>query len=308
MSRLIARLAQLTVLLLGALCAELAPAQAPPPTPGPAYPHQAIRVIVPFLRASALDDVMRSLTERVSGAIGQTVFVENHFGATTIAALEACAKAPPDGYTVCVASGEGMSFNPTVFRQLPYDPDKDFVPITNLAWINGVIVASGGMPFDTVKGMTAYVKGKPGGLSWGSFGPMSDSLVYLEWIKHQTGAEISHVRYKRSWQIVRALLNSEIQVTYAGLPQVLQHVKTGRLKPLAATGAKRLAQLANVPTLLEQGLDPGFREWFGLVAPAKTPRPIVERLNAEFAKAVREPRFQDEFLTVNGLVAIGDSP
>lgn len=290
----------LAVLLSGALCVQFARAQE--------YPSKPIRVIIPYVAGGVLDVLMRTLNQVVSESIGQPVLIDNRPGASSQISLSACAKSAPDGYTICTTSGEGMSFGPNFFASLPYDPDKDFIPITNLVWINGVIAANGEMPFNTIGEMLAYAKSKPGALNWGSFGAASTPHIYLEWIKHRGGVNITHVPYKGVAQVFPAMLSGEIQVAYYAMGIVLPQFRSGKVKVLAVTQPQRSPYLPNVPTLVEQGIDPGITAWFGLFAPARTPRPIIDRLNAEFVKALRNPNFQERFLKVQAYDAVGNSP
>jgi tripartite-type tricarboxylate transporter receptor subunit TctC len=255
-----------------------------------------------------LDVLMRSLNQVVSDWIGQPVFVENRPGASSQIALSACAKSAPDGYTLCTTSGEGMSFGPSFFASLPYNPDKDFVPITNLVWINGVIAANGNAPFNNVTEMVAYAKAKPGALNWGSFGVASTPHIYLEWIKHEAGVNITHVPYKGVAQVFPAMLAGEIETAYYAMGIVLPQARAGKVKVLAVTQPQRSPYLPNIPTLAEQGLDPGIAAWFGLFAPAHTPKPIIDQVNAEYVKALHNPNFQERFLKVQAYDAVGNSP
>jgi tripartite-type tricarboxylate transporter receptor subunit TctC len=272
------------------------------------WPAKPVRLILQYPAGGALDGLARNVAQRASAGLGQPIVVENRPGASGLIAFEACAKAPADGYTICQGTGEGMSFNPALFPKLPYDPERDFVPVTNLVRIVGVIVASAQSPFDSMAGLVAHAKAKPGTLNWASFGSASNPHIYLEWLKHAAGVDILHVPYKGSAQTIPAVLANEVQVTYTALGFVLPHIRAGKLKALAVTMPKRIPQLPDVPTLAELGMDPGHETWVGIFAPAGTPRPIVDRLNAEFAAAVRDPAFVEKFLAVQAFEPVGDSP
>jgi tripartite-type tricarboxylate transporter receptor subunit TctC len=283
------------------LCVPLACAQS--------YPTKPIRTIVPYPAGGVVDALMRSVVQQVADAIGQPVVIDNRPGANTIIALEACAKAAPDGYTLCSSSADGMSFNPGLYASLPYDPDKDFAPITQLVWINGAILATPALPANTVKDAIDYASGRPGVLNWGSFGVGSTPHIYLEWFKKQAGVDIVHIPYKGSAQIIPALMSGEVQMSFIGLGgPVLPQVRAGKLKVLAVTSPKRSPLLPDVSTLAEQGIDPAITSWIGVFAPARTPKSIVDRLNSEFVKAVRNPRFQEQFLKAQAYDAVGNSP
>lgn len=290
------------------LAAALACLAGAPSVHAQAYPNKPIRTIIPYVAGGVLDTLTRTLNAQVSKSIGQPLIVENRPGASSQIALSACAKSPPDGYSICTTSGEGMSFGPTFFSKLPYDPDKDFVPITNLVWIPGVIAANKDVPFNTMREMIDYSKARPGTLNWGSFGVASTPHIYLEFIKSQSGANIAHVPYKGVAQVLPAMIAGEIQVAYYATGIILPQHRTGRVKVLAVTDPRRSPHLPSVPTLAEQGLEPGIRAWFGLFAPGQTPRPIVERLNAEFVKALRDPGFQERFIKVQAYEVVGNSP
>ncbi len=272
------------------------------------YPAKPLRLIVQYPAGGALDGLARNIMQRASAALGQPIIVENRPGASGLIAFEACSKAAPDGYTLCLGTGEAMSFNPSLFAKLPYDAERDFVPVVNLVRISGVIVAAAQAPFDSMQAMIANARSKPGTINWASFGPASNPHVYLEWIKHQAKVDITHIPYKGSAQTIPALLSGEAHVTYVALGFVLQQIRAGKLKALAVTTTRRVPQLPDVPTLAELGLDPGFDNWVGVFAPAATPRVAVDRLNAVFAAAVREPGFADKVLALQAFDPIGDTP
>ncbi len=267
-----------------------------------------MHLIVPYPAGGVVDALMRSVGQQVAASIGQPVIVDNRPGANTIIGLELCAKAAPDGYTLCSSSTDGMSYNPSLYPRLPYDAERDFAAITQLVWVNGLIVANAQVPYDTVKDMIAFAKARPGAINFASFGAGSTPQFFLEWFKRQGDVEIVHVPYKGSAQIIPALIAGEVQVTFIAIGIVLPQIRAGKLKPLAVTTPKRSPLLPNVATLAEQGLDPELTNWFGVFAPAGTPKAIVDRLNEAFVQAVRSPRLQEQFLNVQGFDAVGNSP
>jgi len=293
------RVALLALAMIGAACIQSAHAQA--------YPREPIRMIIPYVAGGVLDALMRGLTQVVAKSVGQTVIVENRPGASSQIALSACAKSAPDGYSICTTSGEGMSFGPNYFASLPYDPDKDFAPITNLVWIPGVIAANKDVPFNSIGEMIEYAKQKPGSLNWGSFGIASTPHIYLEWIKSRSGANITHIPYKGVAQVLPAMFSGEIQVAYYAMGIILPQNRAGKVKVLAVTDPQRSPRLPNVPTLAELGFDPGIRAWFGLFAPGRTPKPVIDRLNAEFVKALHDPAFEEKFLKVQAYEVVGNT-
>jgi tripartite-type tricarboxylate transporter receptor subunit TctC len=193
-----------------------------------------------------------------------------------------------------------------VIKDLPYDADKDFVPVINLVRSNSVLFAKADAPFNSIKEMVAYAKVKPGVLNWATWGTASIPEVYLLWIRHQAGVNITGVAYKGSGPSTAALVAGEVDVTFMSIGGVLPHIKSGKAKPLAVVGNQRSAHLADTPSLAETGLDPGLRSYFGVFAPAGTPKAIVDRLNAEFAKALQTPRMK-EFTHAQTLDPVGGS-
>ena len=290
-----------------ALFAATCSAAVPSTSSGQAYPAKPVHLIVPYPAGGVVDGLMRSIGQPVSETLGQPVIVDNRPGANTIIALEACAKAPPDGYTLCSSSSDGMSFNPGLYPKLPYDPERDFAPITQLVWVNGVIVAGAKVPYGTVAEMVAFARAQPGKVNFASFGIGSTPHFFLEWFRKQGGADIVHVPYKGSAQIIPALLSGESDATFIAMGIVLPLIASGRLKALAVTGPQRSPYLPAVATLAEQGIDPRLQNWFGVFAPARTSAAIVDRLNADFAGALRNPKFQ-EFLKAQAFDPVGNSP
>ena len=288
-----------TFLLVGAVAGAT---QAQP------YPSKPVHVIVPYPAGGVVDGLVRSLGQPLGESLGQAVIVDNRPGANTIIALEACAKAVPDGQTLCTSSSDGMSFNPHLYAKLPYDAERDFAPITQLVWVNGVIVAGARVPYDSVRDMVAFAKAHPGRINFASFGIGSTPHFFVEWFRRTGGADIVHVPYKGSAQIIPALLSGEADVTFIAMGIVLPQIRSGKMKALAVTSPRRSPYLPEVSTLAEQGSDPQLQNWFGVFAPARTPQPVVDRLDAEFVKALRNPRFEEQFLKVQAFDAVGNSP
>lgn len=272
------------------------------------YPAKPVHVIVPYPAGGVVDALVRSVGQPLAESLAQAVIVDNRPGANTMIALEACAKAAPDGHTLCASSSDGMSFNPQLYARLPYDAERDFAPITQLVWVSGVIVAGAGAPYDSVRDMIAFAKAHPGKINFASFGIGSTPHFFVEWFRKTGGADIVHVPYKGSAQIIPALVSGEADVTFIAMGIVLPQIRSGKLKALAVTQPRRSPYLPEVSTLAEQGSDPQLQNWFGVFAPARTPRPVVDRLNAEFVKALRNPRFEEQFLKVQAFDAVGNSP
>jgi tripartite-type tricarboxylate transporter receptor subunit TctC len=271
------------------------------------FPNKPLQLIVPFPAGGAIDVLARNVAQKASGALGQPIVIQNKPGASGLIAFEACAKSPADGYHLCLVTSDGMSFNPYLFSKLPYDPVQDFVPITVLVKISGVIVSSASAPFDSMAGLIEQARKKPSSINWASFGIGSNPHIYLNWIANKAKVDITHVAYKGSAQTIPAVISGESDVTYVALGFVLPQIRAGKLRPLAVTTPKRLAQLPEVPTLAELGLDTGAQNWVGIVAPAQTPMAIVQRLNAVFAKEIKDPALVDGFLSVQAFDPVGAS-
>jgi tripartite-type tricarboxylate transporter receptor subunit TctC len=291
-----------SLVALGLVGALASAAQAQP------YPTKPVHVIVPYPAGGVVDGLMRSIAQPLTEAMGQPVIVDNRPGANTIIALEACAKAAPDGYTLCTSSSDGMSFNPHLYTTLPYDAERDFAPVTQLVWVNGVIVAGAQVPYDSVRDMIAFAKLHPGKINFASFGIGSTPHFFVEWFRKTGNVDIVHVPYKGSAQIIPALLSGEADATFIAMGIVLPMIKSGKMKALATTGPRRSPYLPDTSTLTEQGVDPQLQNWFGVFAPTRTPKAVVEKLNAEFTSALRNPRLQEQFLKVQAFDAVGNSP
>ena len=270
------------------------------------YPVKPVRIIVPYAAGGAVDVTARAIAPQAGELLGQPVVVENRPGGSSIIGMQACAKAEPDGYTLCMTTGASLSLNPHVFRNLPYDPDGDFAPVIYLARGYSLLFAKQNAPFNSFKEMIAYAKSHPGALNWATWGAASIPEVYLLWIRRETGIDITAIAYKGTAPALAALLAGESDITYDLIGSILPYIRAGKLKPLAVVGNIRSSHLPDTPSLVEEGLDPGMRSYFGVFAPAKTPRPVLDRLNAVFAKAAQSARFQ-EFARAQTLDVVGGS-
>ncbi len=290
---------------LAIACTALLPAIA---AAAESFPTHALKVIVPYPAGGVVDTLIRSVSREVSDRLGQPVVVENRPGGNNIVALQACARAPADGYTVCAASADGISFNPYLYPQLPYDPERDFTPVTQLVWVNGAIVANAKVLYDSVTGMVAYARQHPKVVNFASFGAGSTPHLFLEWFRRQGDVDITHVPYKGAAQIVPALLSGEVDATFLATGFSLPLIRGGKLKALAVTGPTRSPHMPDVSTLAEQGLDPRIRNWFGVFCPAGTAAVVVERLNGAFAGSVKSPHFRAQFLDAQDYDPVGSAP
>ena len=274
--------ARVITALISAACFQLAPAQN--------FPTKPIQIIVPFSPGGVVDLLARVLGAQISESTGQPVIVNDRPGASSILGMDACAKAAPDGHTACITVPDSLSYNPHLFAKLPYDAETDFAPITNLGFTNNLLVAHSKVPFNTYKEMIAYAKANPGALNWGTWGAGSLPDVYLRWVAKQAGIKITAVPYKGAGiAAFRAVYAGEVDVTYMGFGTAMPQIKGGLIKPIVTLGNKRVRFMPDLPTLAEEGGDPNLPSYFGLFAPGKTPKPIVDRLNQEFVKAARTP-------------------
>lgn len=258
-----------------------------------AFPAKPIRLIVPYAAGGPSDSLSRTTGAVVAESTGQPVIVENRPGGSSIIGMQACAKAAPDGYTICQTVADSLSYNPHVFKSLPYDADKDFEPVINLVRSNSMLIAKGNAPFGNFKEMIAHARANPGAVNFGTWGAGSIPEVYMLWLKHATGATMTGVPYKGSGPATAAALSGEVDVTFMSIGIVAGHIRAGKLKAMAVVGTQRSPLLPETPSLGEEGADPGLRSYFGVFAPARTPPAIVERLNAEFAKSLLSPKVQD---------------
>ena len=288
-----------TFLLVGAVASAT---QAQP------YPSKPVHVIVPYPAGGVVDGLVRSLGQPLGESLGQAVIVDNRPGANTIIALEACAKAVPDGHTLCTSSSDGMSFNPHLYAKLPYDAERDFAPITQLVWVNGVIVAGARVPYDSVRDMVAFARAHPGRINFASFGIGSTPHFFVEWFRRTGGADIVHVPYKGAGPAMVDVLSGQVQLYFATMPAAMPHVKSGKLAPVAVTSARRSRVLQDLATIAESGV-PGYEAstWYGALAPAHTPPAVIARLHAEIVKILAEPALRAR-LADQGFEPVGSSP
>ncbi len=272
------------------------------------YPARPIRWVMPYPAGGSFDTVSRAFAQRLGERLGQQVVVDNRTGAGGTVGAEIGAKSPPDGYTI-VAGGEGtLVVSPILRKNLPYDPLKDFSPITQLASINYILFAHPSAPFRTVQELIAMAKAKPGQLNYASGGTGSAPHMLAELFKYRTGTNLQHVSYKGSSPAINDVLGGHVQLMFTGLPSVLAQLQAGKLRGIAVTSRERLASVPDVPTFIESGVK-NFEAspWYGALAPAHTPKPIVDRLYREFAAVLKEPAIL-EFLNRGGVQPVGSTP
>lgn len=271
------------------------------------YPGKPVKMIVPYAAGGMPDTMARLIGQRLNDSMNQQFVVDNRGGAGGIAGTDAVAKSPADGYTLLITDVGQIAINPFLYKKLPYDPVKDFTPIGLAGTSSLFLVAHPTVPANTLQELVALVKSKPGQFNYGSAGTGSIHHLTMESFKTALGLDITHVPYKGSGQSVPALLGGQVNMLLTALPSMQVHVKSGKVKLLATTTIKRSAQEPDVPPIAD--LVPGFDflAEVGVLAPAGTPAPIVAKLSAEIAKAVKHPEVVKRF-TALGIDPVGSAP
>ncbi len=271
------------------------------------YPSKPILMLMPLQAGSAVDIMMRIVAQKMSDNLGRQVVVENQPGAAGMIGAERIKRAPPDGYTIGVLNDSILTMIPNI-REVPYDPIKDFVPLSVVAGITWVMVANNDLPAKTVSEFVALAKSQPGKIDYSSGGVGSPQHVAMEAFKAATGTYIVHIPYRGATQAALDVISNQVQVHFSAVSIVQSHIKAGRMRALAVPSAKRSPLLPDVPTMAEAGVA-GFEwvTWASLVVPVGTPKPIVDRLTAETVKAVNAPDVREK-LIAQGLEPIGSPP
>lgn len=273
------------------------------------YPAKPIRIIVGGPLGGPSDFPARGIGFFLGPHFNQTFVIENKAGANAILGAEACAKAAPDGYTLCLLNSTVISFNPFWYKKIPYEP-RDFVPIAHMGITKAAWVVHSSVPASSVQDLIALAKGKPGGFTWGTFGPASNSHLFLEWLKRTRGVDFLNVPYKTNNQALTALTNGEVQVAFGAVGTVAELARSGRIKILGIAGSERTSQWPEAPTFRDAGLDYDSGTWAALFGPPGTPAHIAQLLNTETAKLFDNKEFLTKFLGAVGLEAgaIGGKP
>jgi tripartite-type tricarboxylate transporter receptor subunit TctC len=281
--------------------------QAQAPSPPQAYPNKPVKIIVPFPPGGGTDIGTRIIAQKLSEAWGQPVLVENKAGAAGIVGTEATAKSAPDGYTLMMGNIGTHAINVSLYKKLPYDPVKDFAPISHVAGLPLLVLVHPSVKANTVKELIALARAQPGKLDYLSSGAGGSMHVAAELFKGMTSTHLVHIPYKGGGPAVADVLGGQVPVTFATVLETLPHVKSGRLRALAVTGAKRSVALPDLPTVAEAGV-PGYESisWLGLFAPAGTPKEIVNKISAEVVRIVNLPDVRERLL-VQGAEPIGSS-
>ncbi|WP_298211126.1 tripartite tricarboxylate transporter substrate binding protein [Acidovorax sp.] len=272
-----------------------------------AWPAKPVTIVVPFAAGGTTDVLARSLGEKLSTALGQPVIVENRGGAGATIGADYVAKAPADGYTLLMGAVH-HTIATSVYKKLGYDFQKSFAPITTVALVPNVLTVSAANPAKNVKELVALVKAAPDKYSYGSNGAGTAQHLIGTQFSTAIGAPVLHVPYKGSGPLTTDLLGGQVSMSFDTITPVLPHIKAGKLRALAVTTAKRSSSLPDVPTLQESGFA-GFDigTWFGVLAPARTPPEVVERLNAEMVKVIQSPDFKKRMHDI-GAEPIGNTP
>ena len=272
------------------------------------YPNRPVKIVLGFPPGQATDTVARAIAQKLGESTGQTFIVENRPGAAGIIGTDLVAKSAPDGYTLVMGSSGVMAVNPGLYSKLPYDPVKDFAPITVVVSVPLFIVANPSFPPNTVKELVAFAKANPGKVNYASGGSGVTNHLAMELFKSVTGADMVHVPYKGGPPALTDLIAGQVNVMFETGPGAIPHVKSGKLKAIAVGGLKRSAALPNLPTVAESGY-PGFEAvaWIGISAPAGTPKEIITKLNTEIVKIANMPDIKERFLGL-GADTVGNTP
>src|SRR5438874_2616406 len=272
------------------------------------YPNKPVRLVVPFAPGGSSSLVARSVAAEMSKALGYEIYIENKGGGGGNLAMNDVAHAEPDGYTLIIGHVGSLAMTPFMEKNLGYDVNRDFAPVSLLAKVPNIFVVHESVPAKNLREFVALAKKEPGKLNYGSAGNGSAGHLAMEYLKLVAGIDLQHVPYKGTGPNLVDLVAGRTQATSAGTPPLMPHVKAGKLRVIAVGTPKRLASLPDVPTVAEQGY-PGFEtsQWYGLNAPAKTPQAIIKRLADEAAKAATTPALLPRF-AAEADDAIGSSP
>lgn len=273
-----------------------------------AYPARAVRLIIPFSAGGAADVPARILTQRMSESLGQQVIVDNRPGLGSAIGAELAAKAPPDGYTLFLLSNTHF-VTAALHKKLPYDPLNDYAPITQITSAPNVLVVHPSLPAKTVKDLVALARARPRQIDYASSGNGSTQHLTGALFARMAGIEMTHIPYRGSGQVTADLLGGQVMVAFPGIAGMLPHIKSGKLRALGVTSAKRSLELPDVPTIAEAGVK-GYEmvAWFGLGAPKGLQREVQMKLHGDLLRILRNPDFQKSMATVGQEPAWQDSP
>jgi tripartite-type tricarboxylate transporter receptor subunit TctC len=272
------------------------------------YPTRSIKIIVPYAPGGGADAVARILGQHVGASMGQSVVIENKGGAGSIIGTDMVAKAEPDGYMLLLGQSGPISINPAVYRKLPYDPIKDLAPVTMTNSYPYVLVVNGKLPVNTLKEFIELAKSKPGSMNYGTTGVGAANHLMSELFCSKTGVKMTHIPYRGTALAVADAVAGNVTMVFSDPVSALPQVNSGNLKALAVTSPRRVSAFPTVPTMKEGGYpDIEAIAWHGIFVPARTPQAIVDRLNAEFVKALQIPEVKD-VLGKQAMQPVGDKP
>jgi tripartite-type tricarboxylate transporter receptor subunit TctC len=268
-----------------------------------AWPNKAVRLIVSSAPGGPGDLVARGFAQAMSNALGQPFVVENRVGADGLIAGEACARATPDGYTLCSLDGFVVVTNPAVRAKMPFDTAKDIDPVVHLGMLAATIGAHPSVPAKNFAELIDYAKGNPNKITWASYGASSSAMLYMGWLSNVRDVHFFNVPYKSAAPAFQAVVAGESQLVVYSMGLTLQQIKAGKMKALAINTPSRHPAMPDVPTMAESGLDVAVVTWFGVFAPAGTPKDIIRRVNSETPKAYfGDVALREKFLTATGIV------
>lgn len=289
-----------------AACALLL--SAPALAAGQAYPERPIRIVVPFSAGGSADVFARALGNKLSEAWGQQVVIDNRAGSGGVIGTEIAAAAPRDGYTLMMGNTANLAINPALYRKLPFDVVRDFAPITLVAAAPYVMVVPTSLGVSNTREFLALAKAKPGQMNYASLGSGSASHLTGELLQSMAGIKLTHVPYKTLGTVLTDLISGQVQLFFLGMVSAQSQIKGGRMRAIGVTGPKRSPAVPDLPTVAESGV-PGYDvvAWYGLLAPAGTPRPIVLKINAEVKRIVELPDLRDR-LSAEGAEVMASTP
>jgi tripartite-type tricarboxylate transporter receptor subunit TctC len=272
------------------------------------YPVKPVRIIVPYPPGGTTDILARLVATRLTDKLGQTFVVENRPGAAGAIGSQAVAKSAPDGYTLVMGTVSSHGINSALYKALPYDPVKDFAPVTNVASTPNVITVNPGLPVTNLGELLKLAKEKPGKLNFGSTSPGGSPHMSAELLKMMTGVDLVHVPYKGAGPMLADLIGGQVQVGFDNLPSSMSHIRSGKVRAIAVTTPSRWPGAPEIPTVAESGVA-GYEVsgWFGLLAPAGTPKPVVDVLYAALSEVLKQPDVQKQMLEL-GAAPVGNPP
>jgi tripartite-type tricarboxylate transporter receptor subunit TctC len=273
------------------------------------WPSKPVRMVVAYPPGGGIDVLARQLAEKLTPGWGQPVIVENKPGASTILAADLVAKSPADGHTLLLSTDATFSINPHLYAKLPFDTQRDFIPVTMLVLLQQLLVANPSLPANTLPELIRLAKEKPGTINYASYGSGSQPHLSGEMLKYKAGIDLVHVPYKGISLAVPAVMAGEVQLTFAGIATSMPQLKAGRIKAIAIGGTQRSPLLPQVPTFAELGFpEVETHAWFGLFLPAGSPREAVERIYRDTKKILEEPEFRQKQLVEKGYEVVASSP